>query len=195
MNRTTETNEPTWVTNRSILALLIIILILYATTTYSWSYHIVALCLGCFIGIVSLLEKQINKWWFSGVMIIINLSIGLALPIYYHIDKSSFIEYLLTLILGAACFQHGYNIIMTHITSNKAKPSKTLNTIHQANTFAIRAHGNQQYGDKPYVVHLDAVAELLTKYGETAQIIAYLHDVIEDTEITYTDVKNEFVNL
>ena len=65
-------------------------------------------------------------------------------------------------------------------------------TIQQAKAFAIKAHGNQQYGDKPYAVHLNAVAELLKEYGETAQIIAYLHDVIEDTEITYTDVKNEF---
>ncbi len=46
--------------------------------------------------------------------------------------------------------------------------------------FAIRAHGDQRYGSEPYVVHLDAVAELA---GEAHQVIAYLHDVVEDTAV------------
>ncbi len=59
-------------------------------------------------------------------------------------------------------------------------------TVLAAREFAIKAHGNQQkYGGKPYVYHLDMVADLVKDYGEQAQIIAYLHDVLEDTN-TYS---------
>lgn len=49
--------------------------------------------------------------------------------------------------------------------------------------FAQQAHGAQTYGEQPYVVHLDAVAELV---GADAQLqaVAYLHDVLEDTDVT-----------
>lgn len=61
-----------------------------------------------------------------------------------------------------------------------------------ARDFAIFAHGNQRYGEKPYVVHLDCVADLLAPYGETAQIIGYLHDVLEDTKITAEQLRTQF---
>ncbi len=44
--------------------------------------------------------------------------------------------------------------------------------------YAIKAHGDQLYGDRPYSVHLDAVAELVPDvYKQTA----YQHDLLEDT--------------
>lgn len=61
-----------------------------------------------------------------------------------------------------------------------------------ARTFAIAAHGNQRYGEHPYAVHLDAVAELLASFGEDAVRIGYLHDVVEDTEIALDRVRAEF---
>ncbi|MGH1402880.1 MAG: HD domain-containing protein [Alphaproteobacteria bacterium] len=64
--------------------------------------------------------------------------------------------------------------------------------LNKARHFAITAHTDQKYGDHPYSVHLDAVVQHLTPYGETAQIIGYLHDVIEDTDISYDDIKHEF---
>ena len=64
--------------------------------------------------------------------------------------------------------------------------------IEQAKKFAVQAHGEQKYGVKPYVVHLEAVVSHLKDYGETAQIIAYLHDVVEDTEVSYEEVKDYF---
>ncbi|MCI5208652.1 MAG: HD domain-containing protein [Candidatus Electrothrix sp. ATG2] len=62
----------------------------------------------------------------------------------------------------------------------------------KARKFALKHHGEQKYGDHPYKVHLDAVAELVQQYGETAVILAYLHDVVEDTEINRNDIKKEF---
>lgn len=61
-----------------------------------------------------------------------------------------------------------------------------------ARAFAVRAHGNQQYSGEPYVMHLDHVASVLREYGfETPDFIdaAYLHDVLEDTEIIYDSLR------
>ncbi len=64
--------------------------------------------------------------------------------------------------------------------------------VQQARAFAVRAHGAQMYGDKPYVFHLDQVVELLKSYGEEAQIVGYLHDSVEDTPVTVNEVANHF---
>lgn len=68
----------------------------------------------------------------------------------------------------------------------------SINSKRDARTFAVKAHGGQLYGDQPYVVHLDAVADLLAPYGEEAQIIGYLHDVAEDTDVTLGQVEAKF---
>jgi len=82
-----------------------------------------------------------------------------------------------------------------------------------AREFAIKAHGDQRYGKEPdappYSVHLDQVARLvatvlegppwpgtLTGWGydqaASAVAVAYLHDVVEDTDCTLDDVKAAF---
>ena len=65
----------------------------------------------------------------------------------------------------------------------------------KAREFAIAAHGNQMYGTHPYSFHLDAVALIAKKYGETAEAVAYLHDVVEDTEVTLEEIENKFGSL
>jgi len=62
----------------------------------------------------------------------------------------------------------------------------------RARSFAIEAHGDQRYGEKPYVVHLDAVAALASPYGDDAAAIAYLHDTGEDTATTLDEIEREF---
>lgn len=64
--------------------------------------------------------------------------------------------------------------------------------IEKARKFALQAHEGQRYGSKPYSVHLEAVSKLTVPYGENAQIIAYLHDVVEDTSVTIDDVAHRF---
>jgi (p)ppGpp synthase/HD superfamily hydrolase len=64
--------------------------------------------------------------------------------------------------------------------------------VQRARAFAMRAHAEQRYGDQPYSVHLDAVAELLEPYGPLAQTIGYLHDVVEDTSVPLEEIKREF---
>lgn len=64
--------------------------------------------------------------------------------------------------------------------------------IEQARQFALQAHEGQRYGSKPYSVHLEAVSKLTAPYGENAQIIAYLHDVVEDTTVILDEIANIF---
>lgn len=64
--------------------------------------------------------------------------------------------------------------------------------VARAREFAVAAHGDQRYGDQPYAVHLDAVAGLLAPFGELAQIVGYLHDVVEDTAVPLDAVRERF---
>lgn len=68
-------------------------------------------------------------------------------------------------------------------------------TPSEARIFAVLAHADQLYGDQPYAIHLDAVATLAAPFGEQAQIIAYLHDVVEDTSISIEIVHQQFGEL
>jgi len=67
--------------------------------------------------------------------------------------------------------------------------------LEKARRFAIQAHQTQEYGNQPYVYHLDAVVAHLKPYSVEAQVVGYLHDVIEDTTTSYTDIKGEFGGL
>ncbi|MCI5147155.1 MAG: HD domain-containing protein, partial [Candidatus Electrothrix sp. AR3] len=62
----------------------------------------------------------------------------------------------------------------------------------KARCFALKHHGKQKYGRYPYAVHLEAVAQIVQEYGDTAITLAYLHDVVEDTEISINDIEQEF---
>lgn len=55
-------------------------------------------------------------------------------------------------------------------------------------------HGNQMYGEKPYMYHINSVVELAEKlgYSEEIQVCCALHDVLEDTETTPQDILTNF---
>lgn len=60
--------------------------------------------------------------------------------------------------------------------------------------FAIAAHGDQKYGDKPYSYHLIRVVEHLRKIGCSQQTIVagYLHDILEDTPISFKTLEEQY---
>lgn len=64
--------------------------------------------------------------------------------------------------------------------------------IDRARQFAVERHGEQKYGDLPYWVHLDRVAAIARDYGTDAVVVAYLHDVVEDTVTTLDEIAVEF---
>lgn len=59
---------------------------------------------------------------------------------------------------------------------------------------ACFAHHGQTYGDQPYAVHLQAVAGILTEWGCDDETVAagWLHDVLEDTTVTWDTLLNLF---
>lgn len=53
----------------------------------------------------------------------------------------------------------------------------------RARHLALRSHAGQLYGDRPYSVHLEAVQDVLARFGirdEVVRAAAWLHDVLED---------------
>jgi (p)ppGpp synthase/HD superfamily hydrolase len=62
--------------------------------------------------------------------------------------------------------------------------------LQRALEIAITAHSGQKQKDgTPYAMHPIRVA--LSLENEVAQIVAVLHDVVEDTPVSLTDLKNE----
>lgn len=66
--------------------------------------------------------------------------------------------------------------------------------LRRARDFAVEAHGDQRYGDKPYVEHLSAVVRVLEDFGCSGDhlVAGWLHDVIEDTDATRSELKSAF---
>lgn len=68
-----------------------------------------------------------------------------------------------------------------------------LNTTQTALEFAIASHGDQMYGKHPYVYHLVMVVGVLVDAGrEDLSDAGYLHDVLEDTPVTYQELETLF---
>lgn len=60
--------------------------------------------------------------------------------------------------------------------------------------FAEQAHGEQRYGDRPYIEHVMEVVAIARWAGCSlrTQIAAALHDVLEDTGVTYQELRARF---
>ena len=96
------------------------------------------------------------------------------------------------------------------VLSSIKKLSPELQTIiTMIRDYAIKHHGDQMYGKKPYSYHLDRVAslfipDLLNLYTKKQPLsqqfidqlrcieISYLHDILEDTEVTAEELNKEF---
>jgi (p)ppGpp synthase/HD superfamily hydrolase len=70
--------------------------------------------------------------------------------------------------------------------------------IIKAAEFAKNAHESidqrRKYSNEPYIVHPEAVAELVTTVTDDVEMIcaAWLHDVVEDTPISLTEIHSHF---
>ena len=75
--------------------------------------------------------------------------------------------------------------------------NKFLNpeTLSKAYDFALKAHEKQKRDEgSPYIIHPVAVANILTELKLDSATIAtgLLHDTIEDTHATYSNIKEQF---
>ena len=87
---------------------------------------------------------------------------------------------------------------MVYILLQKIKENCTnvdLDIVNKAFNLAYEAHKEQKReSGEPYIIHPIDVAVILAELGmDTSTIVAgLLHDVIEDTDYTYDDIKNIF---
>ena len=83
--------------------------------------------------------------------------------------------------------------ILDKVKKNKRWPDTKL--IQKAYNYAVSHHGDQlRKSGEPYIIHPTNVAYLIAELGLDEQTIcaALLHDVVEDTEVTYETLKEEF---
>lgn len=71
-----------------------------------------------------------------------------------------------------------------------------MDRVTRAKYYAELAHAGQIYNEEvPYSVHLGQVVEVLKRFGVADDDIycaAWLHDSIEDTRVSYNDIKDRF---
>ncbi|MCA9637311.1 MAG: HD domain-containing protein [Myxococcales bacterium] len=66
-----------------------------------------------------------------------------------------------------------------------------------ARDFALAAHGDQRYGERPYAAHLEAVVAIVASLpadddAAALAAVAWLHDVLEDTQTTAEALRERF---
>lgn len=62
-----------------------------------------------------------------------------------------------------------------------------MSTFTKAIVLAAQAHHGQMYGEVPYICHCMQVA--LAMDTDDERLVAILHDVIEDTDVTFDDLR------
>ena len=93
------------------------------------------------------------------------------------------------------------------ISFKESKLTKFIRSVKKAKEFASDAHAGTfrksvgDDGDKvPYIIHPDIVARIVHEVKDSKQIAdliiaAYLHDTVEDTDITIEDIRGKFGDL
>ena len=56
--------------------------------------------------------------------------------------------------------------------------------LRRAEALAAAVHEGQRYGVLPYMYHVHGVAAAVRKFGTVFQIVAMLHDVLEESDMT-----------
>ncbi len=70
-----------------------------------------------------------------------------------------------------------------------------MDLVEEAKQFAIEKHGDQKYGgDRPYSYHLQQVvgATYIFANDQLCATVAWLHDVLEDTDTKYSEIEKKF---
>lgn len=69
-----------------------------------------------------------------------------------------------------------------------------MNIVDKARHVAMNLHDGQKYGRHPYIRHIESVVSLVSSITDDEEVIAsaWLHDVVEDTEIKIEQIYREF---
>jgi (p)ppGpp synthase/HD superfamily hydrolase len=78
--------------------------------------------------------------------------------------------------------------------SKEVFESVNSSMIDRARMLAATAHKDQLYGTQPYMAHIEDVVRRVKQITDDPEIIcaAYLHDTIEDTQVTYSYIEQQF---
>ena len=84
--------------------------------------------------------------------------------------------------------------------NNKTEIVLTIEHIKEAEVFAEISHGLQKYDEFFYIKHLRDVNAVLTKFGYSPHtreglillVSSFLHDILEDCAVSYSDIKKKF---
>jgi (p)ppGpp synthase/HD superfamily hydrolase len=70
----------------------------------------------------------------------------------------------------------------------------TSGIVTRAQALASQAHKEQKYGDRPYMAHIEDVVRRVKQITNDPEVIAaaYLHDVVEDTQVTIGEIERNF---
>ena len=88
-------------------------------------------------------------------------------------------------------------ITIQDVITKKKEISKRVDTkaIMKAYNYAVQHHGDQKRrSGEPYIIHPINVAYILAGVGldEATICAALLHDVVEDTNVTFDELEKEF---
>jgi (p)ppGpp synthase/HD superfamily hydrolase len=68
--------------------------------------------------------------------------------------------------------------------------------LEKAQKWAAKGHlgVSRKFSDLPYIVHPEAVAEIVSQVTDDEDVIAaaWLHDIVEDTDTTIDEIRDEF---
>ena len=69
-----------------------------------------------------------------------------------------------------------------------------MNTKERAILVAEKVHAGQSYDIYPYIYHIKEVVEIAEKlgYDESIVVACFLHDALEDGNLSYNDIKKSF---
>jgi len=64
----------------------------------------------------------------------------------------------------------------------------------EAMGLCIKKHGDKQrrFSTEPYFVHPLTVGAMVKEFGMEYQVVAYLHDILEDTDVTVEELRKTF---
>ena len=88
---------------------------------------------------------------------------------------------------------HTIKEIIERVKKNKRWPDVKI--IQKAYNYALENHGTQlRKSGEPYIIHPTNVAYTIAELGLDEQTIcaALLHDVVEDTNVTFDELEKEF---
>ncbi len=72
-----------------------------------------------------------------------------------------------------------------------------MTNAEKAKTYAEEKHAGQVHGTRPFMMHLTEVVNTLHEFGyldDDLTAAAWLHDVVEDTDVTIEEIYAEFGN-